>query len=89
MQHNRYAGFIDEHNRGFVVAFTIHWEVIEVQRVDPSIGAARALADFIARFKAEGWQAESDARYGFTFMHLRGRRILVEATPLDPRDKSS
>jgi len=76
MPHNRYVGYIDEHNRGFVVAFTIHWEVIEAQRVDPRIGAGQALGDFIARFEADGWQAESDARYGFTFMHRGGVRIL-------------
>ena len=71
-----------------MVAFTIHWEVIEARNVDPSVGAARALGDFITRFEADGWQGESDARYGFTFMHRGGMRILVEATPRDPWDKS-
>ena len=88
MPRNRYVGFIDDHNRGFVVAFTIHWKVIEARKVDPIFGAARSLGDFITRFEAAGWQAESDARYGFTFMHRGGERILVEATPRDPSDNS-
>jgi hypothetical protein len=41
-----------------------------------------------ADIEADGWQAESDARYGFTFMRRGGTRILVEATPRDPNDQS-
>jgi len=81
MTHNRYVGFIDEHNRGYLVAFTLHWEVIEARRVDPAAGAPRALRAFINEYEANGWLAESDAIYGFVFMNRDGRRILVEATP--------
>lgn len=89
MPHNRYVGFIDEHNRGFLVAFDIHWRVLEARRVDPAVGAARALAAFIGDYEANGWVAESEAKYGFLFMHRNGQRILVEATPRDPFDEST
>jgi hypothetical protein len=74
MTHNRYVGFIDEHNRGYLVAFTLHWEVIEARRVDPAVGAPRALRAFINEYEANGWLAESDANYGFIFMNRDPRR---------------
>ena len=88
MGHNRYVGFIEEHNRGYLIAFTLHWEVIEVRRVDPAVGASRALHEFINEYKADGWLAEGDANYGFLFMNRMGRRILVEVTPRNPYDTS-
>jgi hypothetical protein len=86
MPRNRYSGFFDEHNRGFLVAFDLHWHVVEARRIDPGIGASRALQMFIAKFKTEGWYCEGEPTYGFVFMHRGRERILVEATPRDPSD---
>jgi hypothetical protein len=86
MAHNRYAGFFDEHNRGFLVAFDLHWRVIEAQRIDPAIGACRALDLFIAKFATQGWCCEAEPTYGFVFMNRGLERILLEATPRDPLD---
>jgi len=86
MSRNRYAGFIDEHKRGFLVAFDLHWRVIEARRVDPAIGVPRALVSFILEFQTQGWHCEGEPTYGFVFMKRGSERILVEATPRDPRD---
>jgi hypothetical protein len=88
MPRNRYAGFFDAHNRGFLVAFDLHWRVIEARRVDPAIGACGALERFIAELQTEGWHCEGAPTYGFVFMKRGCQRILVEATPRDPSDKA-
>jgi hypothetical protein len=88
MPRNRYAGFFDEHDRGFLVAFDLHWRVIEAQRIDPTVGAARALASFILGFETQGWNCEGEPTYGFVFMKRGLERILLEATPRDPRDEA-
>jgi hypothetical protein len=88
MPRNRYAGFFDEHNRGFLVAFDLHWRVIDARRIDPALGAARALETFIAEFETQGWHCEGEPAYGFVFMNRGRERILVEATPRDPLDRA-
>jgi hypothetical protein len=88
MGRNRYAGFFDAHNRGFLVAFDLHWHVIEARRIDPAIGACRALEQYIAKFEGEGWYCEGEAAYGFVFMRRGLERILVEATPRNPQDNA-
>jgi hypothetical protein len=89
MGRNRYAGYLDETNRGHLVAFDLQWHVIESRRVDPRQGAAMALAGFIREFEARGWEAESDGAYGFVFMRRNDQRILLEVTPRDPYDAGS
>lgn len=88
MSRNRYAGFFDEHNRGFLVAFDLHWRIIDARRIDPAIGACRALEIFITELQTDGWLCEGNPTYGFVFMKRGGQRILVEATPRDPWDKA-
>jgi hypothetical protein len=88
MARNRYAGFFDEHNRGFLVAFDLHWRVVDARRIDPAIGASRALEIYIAKFETEGWHCEGEPTYGFVFMNRGRERILIEATPRDPGDST-
>ena len=88
MTRNRYAGFFDEHDRGFLVAFDLHWRIIDARRVDPAVGACRALETFITELQTDGWLCEGEPTYGFVFMQRAGQRILVEATPRDPWDKT-
>lgn len=86
MRHNRYCGYLAQTNRGFLVAFDLHWHVVESRRIDPTMGAAQSLAAFICEYESSGWKAESKAPYGFVFMKREGERILVQATPRDPHD---
>jgi hypothetical protein len=88
MARNRYAGFFAEHNSGFLVAFDLHWRVVDARRIDPAIGASRALELYIAKFAAEGWHREGEPTYGFVFMSRGRERILIEATPRDPGDSA-
>ena len=86
MGRNRYCGYLGETNRGYLVAFDLHWHVLESRRVDPALGAATALEEFVREYETRGWSAESEAPCGFLFMNREGQRILVEATPRDPFD---
>jgi hypothetical protein len=86
MRHNRYCGYLEQTNRGYLVAFDLQWKVVESRRVDPSLGAAAALAAFVKEFEAKGWIAESEGAYGFVFVNRGGERMLLEVTPRDPHD---
>jgi hypothetical protein len=86
MRGNRYVGYLAETQRGYLVAFDLHWNVILARRIDPAIGAEVALRAFVGEFEAQGWTSEGAIRYGLTFMQREGIRILIEATPRDPHD---
>ena len=44
----------------------------------------RAMRSALDRLATEGWQAESDGAYGFTFIAHGQERRLVNLTPADP-----
>jgi len=89
MRHNRYCGYLEQTHRGYLVAFDLQWNIIESRRVDPSLGAAAALAAFVKEFTATGWSAETDGSYGFVFVRRGAARMLLEVTPRDPHDASA
>ena len=89
MRHNRYCGYLQQTNRGYLVAFDLQWNIIESRRVEPDLGAAAALAVFVKEFAAKGWSAESDGSYGFVFVRRGAERMLLEVTPRDPHDMSA
>jgi hypothetical protein len=47
------------------------------------------MAAAIERLKAEGWQPEGSAEYGFVFVRRAGERRLVSLTERDPHDTRS
>ena len=89
MRHNRYCGYLEQTNRGYLVAFDLQWNIIESRRVDPGLGAAAALAAFVKEFTARGWSTETEGSYGFVFVRRGGERMLLEVTPRDPLDVST
>jgi hypothetical protein len=86
MRRNRYCGYLEQTNCGYLVAFDLQWKIIESRRVDANLGAAAALAAFVKEFEANGWSAESEGSYGFVFVNRCGERMLLEVTPRDPHD---
>jgi hypothetical protein len=49
----------------YVVLWDLHWQLLEVQRLDPAADLGGAMAAAIARLKGDGWQAEAMPEYGF------------------------
>jgi hypothetical protein len=52
----------------YMVAWSMHWHVIECERLEPAADLSGAMAAAIARLEGEGWQAEGKAEYGFVFI---------------------
>jgi len=62
----------------YLVLWNLYWQVIDCRCLEPATDLAVAIAAAIKRLKAEGWQAEGSAEYGFVFIR-RGtdRRLLM------------
>jgi hypothetical protein len=73
----------------YVVLWDLHWQLLEVQRLDPAADLAGAMAAAIARLKGDGWQAEAMPEYGFVFIRREPERRLLMLTPRDPFDATS
>jgi hypothetical protein len=54
----------------YVVLWDLHWQLLEVQRLDPAADLGGAMAAAIARLKGDGWQAEAMPEYGFVLPTL-------------------
>ena len=68
----------------FIVLWTLHWEVLDCQRLEPGSDLRKAMAAAVERARREGWRAECDAAYGFTFLARQGERRLLLMTARDP-----
>jgi hypothetical protein len=68
----------------YVVLWDLHWHVLECERLEPAADLSGAMAAAIDRLAADGWQAESDAEYGFAFIRRETERRLLMLTPRDP-----
>jgi hypothetical protein len=68
----------------YVVLWDLHWHVLDCQRLEPATDLSFAMATAIERLKADGWQPEGSAEYGFVFIRREGERRLLMLTPRDP-----
>jgi hypothetical protein len=68
----------------YVVLWDLHWQLLEIQRLEPAADLSGAIEAAIARLEAEGWQAEATPEYGFTFIQRANERRLLMLTPRDP-----
>jgi hypothetical protein len=57
---------------------------ITSQPQEPATDLYGALAALLEQLRAEGWQAECEPEYGFTFIHRGADRRLVMVTGRDP-----
>ena len=62
--------------------------IIECQRLEPDTDLSAAMAGTVARLAAEGWQAECEADFGFTFVRS-GQWRLLSMTERDPYSEAS
>ena len=90
--HNRlvgrylYAAYKISKTPRYVVIWTIHWAVIECERLEPGCDLSEAMARTMARLADDGWQAESEAVFGFTFIRNTTERRLLALTERNPAD---
>ena len=97
MGRNRYTGYLSATNRGFLAAYDLYWNCIDSRRIDPEVGAAKALDAYILEFIEWNWILEAKPDFGFCFIRrgmlvdgdqtLNHARLLLMATPKDPADR--
>jgi len=79
-----FPAFTTSRQPRYVVLWDLHWQVLEVQRMEPAADLSVAMAAAIARLEDEGWQAEATAEYGFVFVRREAERRLLMLTERDP-----
>jgi hypothetical protein len=70
----------------WVAVVGLQWQVIESYRLEPGADLIGAMMTAIERLAVEGWQAESEPRFGFVFIRKEGDRRMLVLTPRDPYD---
>jgi hypothetical protein len=60
--------------------------LIEHEYHPPGADLRAAMAALLDRLSKEGWTAEHDAAFGFTFINRGGERLLVSITERNPAD---
>jgi hypothetical protein len=73
----------------WVVVWSLQWQVIECQRLEPPADLSGTMAATIERLAREGWEAEATAEYGFAFIRCHGERRLLMLTPRNPHDTTA
>jgi hypothetical protein len=82
----RFTAYNKSSTPSYVVLWDLHWHVLECERLEPAADLSGAMAATIERLAGEGWQAESGAEYGFTFIRRETERRLLALTSRDPYD---
>jgi hypothetical protein len=86
MRRTRHDIFAKATTPRYIVIWDLHWQVIEVQRLEPASDLYDALMATVERLKRDGWQIEGAIDYGFTFARRDGERRLLALTKRDPAD---
>jgi hypothetical protein len=68
----------------YVVLWDLHWNTLEVERLEPASDLSGAMTVAIERLKGEGWEVEATPQYGFVFIRRESERRLLMLTPRDP-----
>ena len=80
----RFTAYQNDTQPRYIVVLGPQREIIDCQRLKPATDLRGAMAATIERLAADGWQAESSAKYGFAFIRRDGERRLLMLTPRDP-----
>jgi hypothetical protein len=79
--HNVYAS---TNTPRYVVLFDLQWQIIECQRLEPSIDLRRVMTTTVDRLINEGWRSENTPEFGFVFLSRDATRRLLILTERDP-----
>jgi hypothetical protein len=70
----------------YLVLFDAQRQILESQRLEPSLDLRKAMAATIDRMTNAGWQFEGKPDFGFVFLNCNGVRRLLILTERDPYD---
>ena len=76
MARYRFTAYQNDSRPRYIVVLGPQREIIDCQRLDPAADLSGTMAATIERLAADGWQAESSAKYGSVFVHRAGERRL-------------
>lgn len=68
----------------YVVIWDMWHQLVESTALEPGADLSAGMAAMLERARAEGWEAEGDAKHGFTFLRRGGERRLATITSQDP-----
>ena len=80
----QFPAFVRANTPRYLVVWSLHWEVIERDRLEPGSDLQAAMAAIIGQLRGVGWQIEGEPDYGFVFVNRAGERRLLMLTPRDP-----
>lgn len=84
----RHTAYVNDHLPRYLVVWSVHWALIDCQRLEPATDLFGAMAATIERLSVEGWQAEAEPEYGFVFIRNGTDRRLLMLTSRDPYSTS-
>jgi hypothetical protein len=73
----------------YIVVYGLQWQIIDSHRIEPHTDLFTAMTSAMQQLAMQGWEAESDAPYGFVFIRRLGERRLLTLTPRNPYDMSA
>ena len=85
----RYTAYVNDHMPRYIVVWSMHWALIECQRLEPDVDLSASMTATIERLATEGWVAEAIPEFGFTFIRSPTERRLLSITPRDPHNETS
>jgi hypothetical protein len=80
----QYAVYNRSKTPRYIVVWSIHWQVVEVQAIAPMADLSAAMESMIERLRRDGWTAEATAHFGFAFIRKDDERRLLVITERDP-----
>lgn len=84
-----FPAFTTSTQERYIVLWDLHWQCLDVERLDPAADLSGAMACALTRLEGEGWQAEASPQYGFVFIQREDERRLLMLTPRDPRNTAA
>ena len=86
MRRNRCDPLADTRRRHWLIVSGPHRQLIDIKPVPIGANLREAMRAALASMAAEGWRADSDGVYGFTFISRGAERRLVNLTPANPSE---
>ena len=88
MPRHRFNPMADTRSPHWVVVSDMQQNLIACEALPAGADLREALQVVLTICAAEGWRAETDGAYGFTFIYRGTERRLVNLTPANPADNA-